>query len=229
MKNLIFKTTALTLIELIVSSMLVTIVLFGLFSITNVLSTNSQDYGQRYLLASQTQATLNHILNNVSLAVKDIGSGDTAIMYPVAADTNTFCIHQNVQCSSPVNGNPCTLSPASDTPLNTPGVYTNDRWLCYTMSAHQINYCSMAYVPGASPWGATQNCSGVANKTFLGTAYSITNPNPPALANGIFSMTVENCVDDSASSCNTIGTSTDLANNPEVARYGSIALKQIGS
>ena len=68
----IFSKTAFTLIELIVSSVLVSVVVLGIFSINSVLNNNNQDYGQRYLVKSETQATLNHILNNASLAV---GSG----------------------------------------------------------------------------------------------------------------------------------------------------------
>ena len=83
MKNIIFKITALTLIELIFATTLVSVVLVGLFSITSVLSTNSQDYGQKYLLASQTQATLNHILGNAALAVRDnFTSNDPGIITP---------------------------------------------------------------------------------------------------------------------------------------------------
>ena len=64
--------TAFTLVELIVSLVLVGIVLLGLASITTILGTSNQDYGQKYLVKADTQTTLNHILNNASLAV---GSG----------------------------------------------------------------------------------------------------------------------------------------------------------
>jgi len=237
MKNIIFKTTALTLIELIVSSMLVSVVLFGLFSVTSVLSTNSQDYGQKYLLASQTQATLNHILGNAALAVRDnISSQDPGILIPVPGDPNSFCIHQDI--------NP-GLSPASTVSNNTPGVYTDDRWLCYTLSNNQIYYCAMAYVPGGSPWGAASCVP--ANSVFLGTAYGISAPiitDPPApvsspsYTNPTFSIIIQNCLNDSAATCvpdcyfsnagNCVnGGTTDPVNNPEVVRSGSAATSQV--
>jgi hypothetical protein len=227
MKNIISKTTALTLIELIVSSMLVTVVLFGLVSITSVLSTNSQDYGQKYLLASQTQATLNHILGNASLAVRDIASADPGIITSqmgILGDTASmasFCIHQNI---SPAN------LPANNTPNNTPGVYTNDRWLCYTLNNYQINYCSKAYAPGSSPWGAVNCGSGtVTNSTFLGTAYSITTP-AQSFTNATFSISIENCFNDAAASCyNATASLQDPVNNPQVTRSGSVTAQQVGS
>ena len=220
MRNIILRTTALTLLELIVSMMLVSVVLFGLFSVSMVLTNNSQDYGQRFLLNSQTQATLSHILNNASLAVKDISSGEPGIFISMATNPEFFCIHQNISN---------TILPADDTPLNTPGVYSNDRWLCYTLSNYQINYCAMQYVAGASPWGAA-SCDGVANSTFLGTAYSITTSTPPTFSNGVFSITIQNCLDDTAASCfNADPTLQDPVNNPQVTKSGSVACLQQGN
>src|SRR5450631_3425882 len=93
--------TAYTLIELIVSLLLVSVVVLGIFSINLVLNNNNQDYGQRYLVKSETQATLNHILNNASLAV---GSGTTVgnqnvadqgiVSFTSNAVNQNFCVHQ---------------------------------------------------------------------------------------------------------------------------------------
>ena len=100
----IFSNTAITLIELIVSLSLVSVIVLGIISINTVLSNNGIDYGQRYLVKSQTQVTLNHILNDASMAA---GSGvqvgtplvnDTGVLVGAAmgAPTNNqFCIHQN--------------------------------------------------------------------------------------------------------------------------------------
>ena len=56
----IFSKTAYTLIELIVSLLLASFVVLGIYSIDQVLNNNAQDYGQRYLVKSGTQTTLNH-------------------------------------------------------------------------------------------------------------------------------------------------------------------------
>jgi len=228
MKN-IARTTALTLIELIFAATLVSVVLLGLFSITTVLSTNSQDYGQKYLLASQTQATLNHILGNASLAVRDnIFSNDPGIITSttppgnILGDPNSFCIHQDIS----------SLAPANNTPNNpaTPNDYTDDRWLCYTLSNYQIYYCAMAYCSGhppcASPWGAA-SCA-PATSVFLGTAFKITNV---SYAYPTFAISIQNCLNDATppGTCSVLGTSLDPANNPEVVRSGSVATPQVGT
>lgn len=217
MKNIIFKITALTLIELIFATTLVSVVLFGLFSITSVLSTNSQDYGQRYLLASQTQATLNHILGNASLAVRDnISSQDPGILISVSGDPNSFCMHQDIS----------SLTPANTNPNNTPNNYTDDRWLCYTLSNNQIYYCAYAYQPGPSPWGAASCVP--ASSVFLGTAFSIT----PVYSNPTFSVTMQNCLNDATptpGTCSATGISADPVNNPEVTRAGSVATTQVST
>ena len=112
-KNL--SKTAFSLIELIVTSLLVIIVMLGAFSINSVLTNNNQDYGQRYSVKSVTQITLNHILNNASLAVgsgtaDNYGNIDQGILWGAGnppeitngvynnfngvGDPNSFCIHQ---------------------------------------------------------------------------------------------------------------------------------------
>jgi len=224
MKNIIFKTAGLTLIELIITSMLVSVVLFGLFSVTTVLSTNSQDYGQRYLLASQTQATLNHILGNAALTVKDPSAGDPGflenILLPgdISGTPNTFCFHQNVDYS---------FSPGDQTPRGTPGDYSRDRWLCYTKNSatQTFSYCSMKFNPGVSPWGATScNNPPSTNSIFLGTDYG---GGIFSVVNGVITLTLQNCLNDLAPSC--FSASPDPVNNPQVKVTGSVAILQQGT
>ena len=106
-----------------------------------MLNNNSQDYGQRYLVRSETQATLNHILKNASLAVGYgalAGNNEGIIIGATNAslgDTNSFCIHQP-------NGNGNNL-------INYTG---GDIWLCYSWSGNQINWCAETYSgPGTDP------------------------------------------------------------------------------
>jgi len=212
MKKNTFK-TAFTLVELIIATVLVVIVFLGIFSISSVLSNNNQDYGQKYLVKSETQTTLNHILNDASQAIgtatTDVSNNliDQGILLGAdLGDPNSFCIRQN-----------------------TTGV---DVWLCYTFypsPIYQIKYCKETYTPGANPRGAA-SCATSANiipgsgPTFLGTAYSMT-PQFSATGQLLFSMTIQNCLNNSAQSCNagaTPGTSSDPANNPEVQLSGSV-------
>jgi hypothetical protein len=202
-----FSKTAVTLIELIVAVSLVSIVLLGLSSINMVLSNNNQDYGQRYLVRSETQATLNHILNNASLAVGSGSANDEGVLIGAAVgDPNSFCIHQGPNNNIFNNVN-------------------NDIWLCYTLSSNQIKYCTETYSAGGDPRGAA-SCTASPNitsgPTFLGTAYSITNPSSSLNSTTGFSITIQNCLNDSALGCNSSGISTLPANNPEVQITGTV-------
>jgi prepilin-type N-terminal cleavage/methylation domain-containing protein len=217
------KDTAFTLIELIVAMALLSLILLGIFSIGSVLNTNHQDYGQKYLIKSETQTTLNHILNNASLAVGSatsdaFGNQDLGILIgagnpPGVGDANSFCIHQA----------------ANNNIINSAA----DIWLCYTINANQIYWCTSTFTAAASApsfRGAAAPCTGAStNYTFLGTAYSISNPSAPAFtaANG-FSITIQNCLNNSLGTCSATGTSTDPANNPEIQLSGSVTPAQEG-
>ena len=215
--------TAFTLIELIVSSLLVAIVILGIFNISMVLNNNNQDYGQRYLVKSQTQITLNHILNNASLATgsaANVGAPsvlDQGILIGAAmgaADNNSFCIHQN-------NG--------------------GDVWVCYVFdpSSHQISYCNKVYnlSDGAGYRGASGACSAAAQ--FLGSAYSITSTSGTSLASSplflssstqlLFAINILNCLNNALSSCQASGVSSTPSDNPEVQQSGSIIPLQIST
>ena len=250
----IYNKKAITLVELIIATVLVSVVLLGIFAVNSVLSSNNQDYGQRYLVKSATQTTLNHILNNAALAVGSAatdGSGnavDLGILIGTTnygapdttcvGDDNSFCIHQ----ASGANI------------LNNTTTYPNGIWLCYTFlpATYQIEWCAElydAYVApnvNVNPRGASSCPTAVTNNTiipagasptFLGSAYSITNPagstllqTPVFVTSGplLFSINILNCLNDSATSCNhgVNGTSSDPVNNPEVAITGSVTPSQ---
>lgn len=236
-KNL--SKNAFTLIELIVSLVLVAIVILGIFSVGQVLSNNNQDFGQRFLVKSETQTTLNHILNNASLAVGSANNNDSGILLPAAVgDAGTFCIHQ-------AGGNNLIGS-------------ASDIWLCYQWYPsgdlnypYQIRWCAENYPaaavasPGsvADPRSASSCSTAVTNgtviaysgnnTTFLGSARSITKTvgtnllsSPYFVASGgtqlLFSINILNCLNNAAATCSDTGTSTDPAGNPEVQVSGSI-------
>jgi hypothetical protein len=233
----IFSKTAYTLIDLIISLMLVSVVILGVFSINTVLSNNNQDYGQKYSVKSQTQTTLNHILNNAALAVGNgtlDPNGHSEIGILVGAqvgDPNSFCIHQDIP-SGPYSA-PTTIDNATaNNPSSSPPNYTNSRWLCYTWSSvtYQINYCAMPYNYNLANRGAANCSSGnvTSGPFYLGTAYKITPAFTDSEVSGqmSFSATILNCLNDSLATCSNTGTSADPANNPETNLSGSVIPSQ---
>ena len=239
MNKIFLKSSAFTLIELIVASMLVVIVIFGIFSISNVLQNNNQDFGQRFLVRSETQITLNHILNNAALAVGSASTVGTPAVLDQgilvgaqmgAADNNSFCIHQQ-QAGLVSVANP-----------------NGDIWVCYWLdntvgsgTYQQIWYCNKNFslTPGDADAFREANGACLAGTTqYLGTAYSITNLNgvnnsPPTFnsTNG-FSITIQNCLNNAAAApaaCSATGTSGDPVNNPEVQLSGSVFPPQVSS
>jgi prepilin-type N-terminal cleavage/methylation domain-containing protein len=209
MKKILSK-TAYTLIELIVSLVLVSVIALGIFSVNMVLNNNNQDYGQRYLVRSETQMTLNHILNNASLAIGDgtsVGTPSELNYGILILSANSFAIHQG----GTANGYSNIINSATDI------------WLVYSLSSYNINYCTKAYNLSDSTGyrGANGSCSTASQ--FLGTAYSISHPSAPLFNSTTgFSITIQNCLNDSLATCSSTGTSTDLANNPEVQLTGSV-------
>jgi type II secretory pathway pseudopilin PulG len=215
----LFSKTAFTLIELLVSMLLVSFIVLGIVVITIVLSNSGQDYGQRYLVRSATQTTLNNILNNASLAVGSAIPNDEAILLGGThglTDPDTFCIHQP---GTSTQGGSNLVDSASDI------------WLCYSWTNnYQINWCAEKYTAGSDPRGAS-SCSSAAaanlianpatgqNITFLGTAYtapSVTFANSGGQS--LFSVTnLVNCLN------NILGcSSSNPETNPQVTLSGSV-------
>jgi hypothetical protein len=248
----ISSTTPITLIELIVSALLVAIVILGICSINMVLSNNNQDYGQRYLVKSESQLILNHILNNAALAVGTAGTdqfgnsnigieiGPGSAQWGSAQIDESICIHQAGKST-----------PGGQNLANWPF----DIWACYTWyplgdtdPSYEIKYCAMPYVSSAITGDLRQafNCefapvpipiNGVRGPIVLGTSNTDFANNATFIANGtqlLFSLTIQNCLNNTALSCNgnglipglTPGHSSDEANNPEAKVSGSVVPAQ---
>jgi len=224
--KIITSKKSFTLVELLVACLIVIIVIIGVYSIGNVLSSNNQDLGQRFLVKSTTQATLNHILNNATLAIgsqtnDSYGNADTGVLVgATVGDPNSFCIHQAGGSGNNIINN------------------ASDIWLCYTWipptaasNQYNIYWCTSLFVPSSSYRGAAAPCiSTSTNYTYLGTAYTMTTKPYNAL-NG-FSITLQNCLNNSATgseACSNTGISDDPANNPEVQLSGTVYPPQDGS
>jgi len=220
MKKL-FSKTAITLLELIIASALVSVVILGIFAVNNVLSNNNQDYGQKYLVKSETQTTLNHILNNAALAVGSginigstlspvydqgilIGSGDLGIISDPVNNPNSFCIHQDIIPTASLDSSTVN-SPPTTTPYD-----ATSRWLCYTWYAsgmahpNQIWYCAMPYNSSSLPYRGASSCNAASNPNisvqpvYLGTAFTNPTATFSSAAGGqmVFSLTIQNCLND---------------------------------
>ena len=234
-----FSKTAFTLIELIISLLLMSVIILGIYSIQQVLNSNTQDYGQRYLIKSETQIILDHMLTNANLAVGDVMKGDAltnsynnqdySILYgasnpPGVNDANTFCIHQAANSNISGTGSPL--------------------WLCYTWYPstdgtypNQIVYCTFPYQTataspsfrGALPCKASNGPT--TGPTFLGTSFAA-----PAVTfvatTGSFTVTLKNCINNAPSgTCDgtSDGVSSDPVNNPEVKLSGTVFPPQEGA
>jgi hypothetical protein len=88
----------------------------------------------------------------------------------------------------------------------------------------------MTYNTASSHRGAGSCIGSSSNFQFLGTAYSMTNPSPAFTSASGFSITIQNCLNDSAASCyNANPALQDPINNPQVQVSGSVFPPQQGN
>ncbi|MDE2027985.1 MAG: hypothetical protein KGK03_08135 [Candidatus Omnitrophica bacterium] len=225
----ILSNTAVSLVELIFATLLVVVIFFGIEAVNTVLRNSNEDYGQRYFVKADTQATLNHMLNNASTAVGSANCNDEAILV-----------------GSGMTLNSCTSGGGSNVSANTICMHeqnstgSGDYWLCYSWSGsagvspnmpqpYSIYSCTESYPPAAvtnpgsvaDPRGAT-DCNTAGGATFLGT--SVVAPSAsfvPTASPLQFSVTITNRLNNAASA--------DPADNPEVQLSGSVAPMQASS
>ena len=151
---------------------------------------------------------------------------------PGVGDANTVCIHQP-------DGTGNNIINDTSHPM---GI-----WLCYTWfpagnaNQYQIYWCTSNYTPAASASapsyyrGAAACTAASTNWTFLGSAFSWAPSFTQSASSGNsqlqFSLTLNNCLNDAAATCNAggAGVSSDPVNNPEVQLTGSVAPPQVGT
>ena len=106
---------AMTLTELLVSTIIIGIIMIGVVSSDSAVRKNAQNQNASTLLTLNTRAVVNAIINNASLISgykNDQGYSPTA---------NGFCFRQDI------NG--------------TPVDYSDDQWMCYTVLASNLRNC----------------------------------------------------------------------------------------
>lgn len=199
--------------------MLTVFVILGLSSVNNALSNNNQDYGQRYLVKSETQNTLNSVL---SAAQDAVGSGTMLC----TTDTRPFRPLGALPCLSPVADRGILIgkqmgnnNPQSFCVHQKPG--GADQWACYNLQPdHQIMMCHKDYnlADQAGYRGASAACSDL--PVFVGSANSLEINFSNSQNQLSFSVTIKNSLNNDISS--------DAENNPEVILTGGISPLQEG-
>ncbi|MBF0489725.1 MAG: prepilin-type N-terminal cleavage/methylation domain-containing protein [Candidatus Omnitrophica bacterium] len=166
---------AITLVEILVATVIASMVLFGALLSTTALQKSANDFGGSYVNKAQSSEVLDHMLRNASLAMgSDMGPAfDKGILIGAdeTGDANTFCIHQDVDALGVANQTSTGESTAKDT--------SDDHWLCYTLATSEdtkgVYYCYKDYVAsGACPTcrGAGACKVGLSGTRFLGSMSS---------------------------------------------------------
>lgn len=233
-----YNSNSFTLIEVLVASAVVSIILLGVITASISLNNNARYAAGSYYVAQNTQTTLNHILNNASLAIGSpehpgfVGMSSLTDPYnngalsysegnpPPAAvssgsDLNTFCIHQNFKPDGSFDNN----DPDS-----------NHRWVCYTFNptnnastANQIYWCIKDFVNDTNTLGFVGPGPCLSSDTFLGTALNkptttVTINDQSGAQQVLFTVTIENCLNPGDVSCG-----LDKSNNPYVSKTGGVS------
>lgn len=117
-------TEGMTLIELVIAAVLVTIVLAGALSVEYSLRTARKTASQDALLAMRTSAVMSQLTRDAALATGDA-------RYPGMIDyEGGFCFRQDLNDPQ------------------TPGQYGDDSWACYMFSPPSLYRCVLETDPG---------------------------------------------------------------------------------
>ena len=128
--------SGLTLTELVIASILVGIVMVGIFSVDFALRGSRAAASDDSLLAMKTWATMEHISKNAKLAVGNIVNPGVA----AASGNNYLCFRQDT--------------------ATTPDDYSDDIWRCYSRFSNNIHTCTKTAAAGASSCNSTDDVIG---------------------------------------------------------------------
>jgi hypothetical protein len=110
---------AITLIELLVATISVSIIMLGVVSIDQALRQSHKSTSRNSLVSMRTSAMMLNITK-----VAQGATGDKSSQGIDLSLANTLCVRNEV-----------AVSP-------TPGDYTDDRWICYTKSSFDLLMCT---------------------------------------------------------------------------------------
>ena len=183
---------AFTLLEVIIAAAVSSIIVLGILSSSITLQKTKMDSSNSYFLSQNSLNTLNHMITGASLAIGTPSNPGILIGSRWGgswSSSNSVCIHQNID-------------PATST--DWPGTVddTKNRWLCYTyiptepalagFNPGTIYWCTMAYVPGASLYGATDCTASSNNLKALSKASSVTASF--TLNTALFNVEIKSCM-----------------------------------
>lgn len=207
---------AITLMELIIASIVVTVVMLGVVSANIILQKDSTSFSNKYYVTEVANTVLSSILADAAQVV-GTASAPGIVIGAGTGDANTTCFYQDP------NGI------IQDT--------ANGKWTCYTYynppSPNQYNIyrCTSNYSKGSNQ--GMKKCNTGAGSTLIGTA----SASPWLLTvfnNGLFSLTVDNCWNPAAtdnSCCNPTNpdgsTNTNCPANPSnpfAEKKGSVSV-----
>ncbi len=144
---------ALTLTELIISTIIVSLVVGGVFSAEFAMRSTSKQLTDDIQVYLMTQALADYIRQSVRRTHGDLTTGNSGMS--VNAGTQTICFRMDVEVSGSY----------------TPNIYTDDNWHCFTLIGTNVYACDTGTSAGTCAAGS-----------FAGTLVSdeFTSPAIPA-------------------------------------------------
>jgi Tfp pilus assembly protein PilW len=239
-----------TLVEVLVASIVVSIILLGIITSSLSLNNNARYAAGSYYVTENVQNILNNILNNASqaygtpdnpgfvgidanpahLAILDSsgnsiqsssGGNISAASDLPSGDANTFCIHQNLK---------------TDGTFDEAFPDANHRWVCYTLISNNLYSCIKNFdatcLPNSSCYQIPSNQPGACASTDMNyklvgalktkplTDLKIT-PQQGGLQQALFTVTLETCLNPGDANC---GSAATRSSNPYATKTGSASL-----
>ncbi len=183
---------ALTLVELMISTMLVGLIMLGVASIDYATKQSQQTTTRRSLVAMQAGAILMDMAKNASVATgtsTNIGINSSHMGAAPWNGPTDLCVRRDIDATGASN--------------NTPWDFADDRWVCYTIASSQMQRCIVA-APAACPLGSGQMIAPI-------QALNVTITADNTLGVGDFNILI------TVTTRFTPGAAVDPLNNPETS------------
>lgn len=227
------NSTAFTLMEVIVASIVVGITVLGIIASNINLQKISKNISDNYYVIQNTNTSLNHILQNASKTVGVISSSsDASISYGFADGSGGYgvVLGKNSNDAQVTSVSPSDSSGNNTFCFNQTQGDPNDPnvavWLCYTWDPNTYNIY----------WCKENSATACALDTsvLLGTAhaitrtYSISDPQDNTQQRVRFDVEIDNCLDNAEASCCNPDPNIDPNckpdnNNPYIVRKGGVS------
>lgn len=156
----IHKKKAITLTELLVSSILIGIVMLGVMAVSYAIKSMQDMTNKGAILSMRTTATMNHISKNVALAIGY--QDDPGIVVNIVLDKDGNVLPREAQWFA-------VRQESGVDPLS----YTDDQWVVYYKDGHQLKSCTQKDV------NQLPNCSSpfkVISQDIVDTEFEFVHP-----------------------------------------------------